>query len=206
MGRTLHYKIYCDPELYASARPDIDKVRKEMNYRFTWTVENLKLDATHPDEQDLWRPRDGVEPSVPAAWGFTKVGADEWNALLVFRFIEWVSRRIPRAFVTLHDEGDFVLAHHLVFLGGQALLDATRIHENGERLAAHGRRSGLDELQENVLLGLHGVLYRRVSASDYTDRNEIEQMWLKPETLANLSIDEVATRMRFPWYDLRAAA
>ena len=44
MGRTLHYKIFCDEARLDAAWPKIERMQDAMNRDFSWSCETLALE------------------------------------------------------------------------------------------------------------------------------------------------------------------
>jgi hypothetical protein len=202
MGRTLHYRLLAPQQLPAEIWHVIESVQNAMNERFTWTCEHLKLEPV--SEED--RRRGDHAPDLPSdapvqAYGFTKVISDEWNAVLVIRFVKWLSALLPHVKIKVSDEGDYILAGDLIFEAGEPRPDCVRIARQRDLL----RKAGLsDELKQLATAAkyavLHGLYYAEIPASDYADRKELAALKL-PDGLAGLSLGDAAERMQFPWQE-----
>jgi hypothetical protein len=48
-------------------------------------------------------------PNAQKFHGFTKTAGNEWNSLLVISYIVAISKVVPKAQITVHDEGEFLL-------------------------------------------------------------------------------------------------
>lgn len=202
MGRTLHYRVLSERQLPPEIWHVIESVQDSMNERFTCTCENIKLQPV--SEAD--RKRGDHNPNAPSdapvqAYGFTKVLADEWNAVLVVRFVQWLSALLPHSKVELHDEGDYVLCGNLIFEAGEPRPDGACIAQRCDYLKGQGYSDVLKQLAEAVQYAvLHGFFFTKYPASEYADRMELAALKL-PDGLAGLSLGDVAERMQFPWQD-----
>jgi hypothetical protein len=201
MGRTLHYAIYDDPKNYREAEREIRIAQELLIYRFTWTCEwpSLWLLDEHErlrrEDESVLKPR----KPIPLAEGFTKVRDDEWNAVLIARFVIWLSRRIPTARITLHDEGDYLAPGYQILRAGASELDHDRLAEQAEYLAEHKLNEYLRKQEEEIEAFKRGEAHRSIPAREYADHREIRALGFAPEVLARMTLDEVADAIAFPW-------
>lgn len=201
MGRTLHYAIYDDPKNYREAAREIRIAEELLIYRYTWTCEHPRVDQLDGDER-LRRADETmvrIKPPIPIAEGLTKVAGDEWNAVLITRFIMWVSRRMPTATVTLYDEGDYLTPGYQILRGGSLELDHERLAESRAYLEKHDLRSHIQRQREEIEAFERGEAHRSISARGYADRPEIRALGFLPAMLARMTLDEVADAIAFPW-------
>ncbi|MBI5511412.1 MAG: hypothetical protein HY903_21855 [Deltaproteobacteria bacterium] len=200
MGRTLHYDIYDDRKNYREAEREIRIAQELLIYRFTWTCEWPSL--RHLDEHERRQREDESLfkfRHAPIASGFTKVADDEWNAVLITRYVTWLSRRLPTATVTLHDEGDYLTPGYQIRCGGAAELDRDSLAEREKYLVEHNRWHRLNEQGEAIEAFERGETHCAVPADEYADRREIVALGLTLEVLARMTLDEVADAIAFPW-------
>lgn len=201
MGRTLHYKVYDEPKNYREAEREIRIARELLIDRFTWTCEWPSL--RHLDEGDRLRRADETvlkqKPPVPIAEGFTKVADDEWNAVLITRYVTWLSRRLPTATVTLRDEGDYLSPGRQILRRGKPELDYDELLDRAQRFVDAGQHEALRVLREKVEAFKRGEIHRSIPAREYADRREIQALGFTPETLARMTLDEDADAVAFPW-------
>jgi len=201
MGRTVHYKIHCKEEEIERAWPEIEHVQSMMNERFTWTCERLSLRPT--DDEDRRAIFDSYYLAehriTPTAWGFTKVASDDWNAALVFRFFAWVSSRIPRARITVNDEGPYVPVGYLAISGGRWAIDMEDLQRNRDYLVESELWKYAAEQVEAVARFMNGQVFAPIPVIDYADRQEIRALGLPNAELARMTLDQVANLIRFPW-------
>jgi hypothetical protein len=190
MGRTLHYAIYDDPKNYLAARAEIRVALELLIYRFTWTCEPPSLHRLDESERLEWST-DHQGREAPIADCYIKVAGDEWNAVLITRFVAWLSRRLPTAAVTLRDEGDYLTPGYQVFRAGVPGLDDDRLAEHATYLV----ESGLDDCLRIQESQPHGS----IAAGEYAGRREIRALGLPSEVLARMTLDEVADAIAFPW-------
>ncbi len=203
MGRTLHYTIFGDLEegpVPEATRQRIIEAQRDMNDSLSWTVEGLALEL---DEHcALTYPQEVPRPwAARLGWGFTKVGGDEWNAALVVRFLAWVSTQLPsKAFVRLYDEGDYVIPEHVLIHHGQFSLDEASIVRRRQYLSKNVSEY-LPEFDEKITEGRNGHWFRNVSALDYLTRREIAKVrtGMRSEAFHELTLEDVADRIAFPW-------
>ena len=201
MGRCLTYEIFGNLEegpIPHKIRRRIQLAADMLTYSFTWTSESLMIDygeypaityATVPPEP--WQSLLGH--------GVTKVGTDEWNALLITRFLRWVSTQIPTRTVRLIDEGDYILASFVVSRDGDISVDSGMVKRQYERYVNNGRSDLVPKLEEAALQACHGEFFRAVPAADYAGLVEIERLGLALEDLAKLTLDDVADKLTYPW-------
>jgi hypothetical protein len=198
MGRTVDYHIYSDLErdqIPVPARRRILRTQNQMNHRFSWRAERIWLEfLEHPNSATTSaRPRLGG--------GFTKVYEDEWNVVLVVRFLQWVSEQLPKTcFICLSDEGDYIIPGSLLIRGGKHSLDQTAIDEARQRLIATGDER-LAEFDKEVAALRQGSLFKHVLALDYQEYSEISKLRqeMKTEQFDGLTLEDAADRIVFPW-------
>lgn len=201
MGRTLHYQLLAYQPLPPEIWRVIESVQSAMNERFSWTGETLKLEPVGEEERQRGDFAPDLSSDAPVqAYGFTRVYDDEWNAVLVIRFVKWLSALLPQTTIRVHDEGDYVLCGHLIFEAGEERPDCVRIARQCDYLKSQGLSDSLKRLgsavQNAVLLGLY---YAKFPASDYADRKELVAL-TQPDNLAGLSLGDAAELMQFPWH------
>ncbi|MDB4931670.1 MAG: hypothetical protein JWM10_4154 [Myxococcaceae bacterium] len=201
MGRTLHYAIYDNAQNYWEARRDIRIAQELLIYRFSWTAEWPSLRIL--DETDRLQCSDDSRfksrHPLPVADGFTKVCFDDWNAAIIARFVTWVSRRLPHARVTLHDEGDYLSADYHVLRAGVTDLDHDVLTQEARYLTENEHWDRLGILEGAIKAFRRGEIHRPIPAREYGDCREIQALGLPPEALARMTLDEVADAIAFPW-------
>jgi hypothetical protein len=205
MGRTIHYDVFGDLEdgpVPEQTRQRIMDVQRIMNHDFTWTCENLSLELFEHCQITY-----GVDPPIPWAarlgWGFTKVAADEWNAALVVRFIRWVSTQLPdRAFIRLHDEGNYVIPGFVIVNRGDFDLDTVSIDRHRAYLRAHAREY-LPRMDECEAEARRGHWLRPVPVLEYYDRHRRDlhraMTVLSGDEFFDVTLEEAARETIFPW-------
>ena len=201
MGRTLHYKIFDTDRHYWDARKEIRIAQELLIYRFTWTCEWPSLEFLDEGER-LRRQDDSVRrprPPAPIADGFTKVARDDWNAVLITRFMTWISRRLPEATVMLYDEGDYLIADYHALRNGVAALDEDGLERQRQHLVEHHLDEYLARQRDAIEQFKRGVIHQPVPAQEYADRPEIKALGLTADVLGKMTLDEVADRVAFPW-------
>jgi hypothetical protein len=198
MGRTLHYAIYDDPRNYREAEREIRIAQSLLIYRFTWTCEWPALHSLDENER-LDMEADSEGGPAPIADDYTKVGDDEWNALLVTRFATWLSRRLPTATVTLRDEGDYLTPGYQILRAGVPELDRERLAKHAKYLGEWKLGDCLQIQGEQIEAFKRGEIHRSIPAREYADRREIRALGFTPEVLARMTLDEVADAVAFPW-------
>lgn len=201
MGRTLHYAIYDDPQNYRSAEREIRIAQELLIYRFTWTCEWTSLwrldeyERLQREDESVLKPR----KPIPITDGFTKVRDDEWNALLITRFVIWLSRRRPTATITLSDEGNYLTPGYQILRAGVPELGLGRLAEQAEYLTERKLGEYLHSQEEEIVAFKRGETHRSIAAEAYADRHEIRALGLSPEVLARMTLGEVADAIAFPW-------
>jgi len=201
MGRTLHYTICDTRKNYREAEREIRIAEELLIYRFTWTCEWPAFalldegERLRREDESVLKPR----KPIPIAEGFTKVRDDEWNAVLITRFVTWVSRRLPAATVTLCDEGDYLTPGYQILRAGTPELDHDRLAEREQHLVKHNLREYLRRQEGEIEAFKRGETHRSIPAREYEDRREIQALGLAPEVLARMTLDEVADAIAFPW-------
>jgi hypothetical protein len=198
MGRTLHYKVFCDKAKLDAAWPEIRHMQDAMNRDFSWSCETLALEPLRETLPVIRASIVRADRPAPTAWGFTKVRENEWNAMLVFCFCQWLSERIPEAGVKLYDEGDLVLGGHVEFRGGAVTIDAPDV-PRGRWPRSGGAPDGTVQYRSYLGESLRHVFLHHVPAIEYAEVAEIKALGLSTEELAHLGVHEVALRVRFPW-------
>ena len=202
MGRTLHFRILADKPLPSATWHAIERIERAMSQRFTWTCESLKLEPVDDEdrEQGLFLP-DLLQEQPLQANGITKVRDDEWNAVLVLRYVQWLSRLVPEARVKVTDEGDYVLCGDLIFEAGEGRPDSVRIVRQCAFLDSQGLRDELRTLaQAAAHAHQHRVYYANVPANDYADRTEIASL-KDTRDLSRITLNDAADCLPFPWQD-----
>jgi hypothetical protein len=201
MGRCLTYQVFGNPKegpIPHMVRRRIQLAADMLTYHFTWTSESLYI---HFGEY----PAITYAAEPPNPWqamlgeGGTKVGDDEWNALLITRYMRWVSTQIPTRTVRLSDEGDYIVASYAIFRDGDISLDSGCIKRQCQYLQDSGQSELVPKVEEAVLKACRGEFFRTVPAADYVDCKEIADLGLTPDDLAKLTLEDVADRMTFPW-------
>jgi len=210
MGRTIHYEIFGDLEegpVPEDSRTRIIETQHAINSELTWTCESLALEVdtvcalTYESEPPRpWAPRMG--------WGFTKVGSDDWNAALVVRFLLWVSTQLPtKAFVRLHDEGDYVIPKYVIFRHGMIHLDNASVARKRTYLRTKAPEY-LEKFDASIVDGCAGRWFRSVSILDYQDRPEIQKIRSRVGSTRfhEMTIDDAVDQIVFPWARARVIA
>lgn len=203
MGRTLHYSLFASSfgadQLRLAERRDIELAERMLQNRFSWSCEDLSLtlsdhmEITYADSlvRTLGAPRLGS--------GMTKVADDEWNALLIVRFVRWVSLRLPTVTVRIHDEGDFIHGGYLIYQAGRPSLDRMNIERWRVYLQKHDLDEYVGRLDEAERLAEKGVFFAEVPAADYAEVKEIGALGIPKDELARMTLHDVAARFTFPW-------
>ncbi len=202
MGRTLCYEVIYDKPLPYETRREIRLAQLMLNTHFTWTCEELSLEFFERPETPAKSDKyfaDTRNPSPRIATGFTKVADDEWNAALVTAFMRWVSTRLPEATITLHDEGDYILAGYVLFRNGGTEVDQERVARQREYLKAQKLDKYLARYDKSADMARDGVFFNKYSAQEYASRREIAALGLTKEELAEATLDEVVNRLVLPW-------
>lgn len=148
----------------------------------------------------------GYMKDEASASGFTKILYNEWEAFLILRFLTCVSRRYPYLRIDVHDEGDFVLAGHIILEGGKPRIDEANVHE---------RRLWLNEAEPDESIGFYpkeeqyslrratkaaerGVFYADIDVSSYLDRKEFLLLGLSRKEMAQMGFQELIKLIYFP--------
>jgi hypothetical protein len=201
MGRCLTYEVFGDLEegpIPHTVRRRIQLAADMLTHHFTWTSESLRIDfGEYPAVTYSAVPPDPWQALLGD--GFTKVGSDEWNALLITRYMRWVSTQIPTRTVRLIDEGDYILGGFAVFRNGNISLDSGCIKRQCLRLQDKGRSELVPKVEEAVSKACHGEFFSVIPAAGYADRKEIADLGLATEDLAKLTLEDVADKLKFPW-------
>jgi len=168
MGRCLTYEVFGNLEegpIPLRVRRRVQLAADMLTHHFTWTSESLAIDfgdypaitysATPPDP---WQALLGD--------GVTKVGGDEWNALLITRYLRWVSTQIPVHTVRAIDEGDYIHAGFMVFRDGNISVDSGMVKRQCKRYKDNGRSDFVPKLEEAVQKACRGEFFRAVPAKD----------------------------------------
>ncbi len=198
MGRTLYYAIYDDPKNYREAEREIRLAQELLIHRFTWTCEQPSLWALDEDDRLQWETDSAGKPA-PIVDDYTKVRDDEWNAVLLTRFVTWISRRMPTATVALRDEGDYLTAGYQIIRAGVPELDHDRLAEHAKYLEECNLGDCLLIQEEQIEAFKRGKTHHSIPAREYADRREIRALGFTPEVLARMTLDEVADAIAFPW-------
>jgi hypothetical protein len=173
-----------------------------MSQRFTWTCEEPRLEPVDSDERerDAFPTDLSNEPPVQA-YGFTKVRDDEWNAVLVLRYVNWLSTLLPKAKIKVTDEGDYILCGDLIFEAGEARPDSVRIVRQYAFLHSQGLHDELKQLARAAEQArAHRVFYANVPAQNYADRKELVSLKASRD-LSRMTLDDAADWLQFPWQD-----
>ena len=198
----MHYRLLAPQPLPSEIWHVIESVQNAMNERFTWTCENLKLNPVSEEQRRQREHTPDLSTDAPVqAYGFTKVMSDEWNAVLVIRFVKWLSALLPQAKIKVSDEGNYIPCGDVIFEAGEERPDSVRI----VRQCAYLNSRGLDDEVKRLatasqLAMLKGLYYTQFPASAYADRKELSALKL-PDRLVGLSLGDAAERMRFPWQE-----
>jgi hypothetical protein len=201
MGRCLTYEVFGDLEegpIPHMVRRRIQLAADMLTYHFTWTSESLSI---HFGEY----PAITYSAVPPDPWqallgdGFTKVCNDEWNALLITRYLRWVSTQIPTRTVRVIDEGDYIIGSFAVLRNGNISLDSGCIKRQCLRLQDKGRSELVPKVEEAVMKACNGEFFSVIPATGYADRKEIAELGLATEDLAKLTLEDVADKLKFPW-------
>ena len=201
MGRCLTYEVFGNLEegpIPHKVRRRIQLATDMLTYSFTWTSESLMIDFSE-------YPAITCAAVPPEPWqallgdGVTKVGDDEWNALLITRYLRWVSTQIPTRTIRVIDEGDYIIASFAVFRDGDISVDSGMVKRQCELYRNNGCSDLIPKLEEAVLKACHGEFFRAVPATDYADYVETQRLRLAPDELARLTLDDIADKLTFPW-------
>ena len=202
MGRTLCYEVIHDKPLPYETRREIRLAQLMLNHHFKWTCEELTLEFFEQPETPAKSDKyfcDTKNPSPRIATGFTKVRDDEWNAALIVAFMRWVSTRLPEAAVSLHDEGDYLLAGYVLMRNGRLAVDENRVARQREYLKSQKLNKHLARYDWWVERARQGEFFNEYSALEYASRKEIETLGLTREDLQGATLDEVVNRLVLPW-------
>lgn len=201
MGRCLKYQVFGNLEegpIPYIVRRRIQLAADMLTHHFTWTSESLITDfGEYPAVTYSAEPPDPWQALLGE--GFTKVGNDEWNALLITRYMRWVSTQIPTRTIRVSDEGDYIIASFAVFRDGEMSLDSGCIKRQCQYLQDSGQSELVPKIEEAILKACHGEFLSAIPAADYADRKEIADLGLTTEDLAKLNLEDVADKMTFPW-------
>lgn len=192
---TIDYAVFGARRILADERSEILLCQALMNKRFTWTGSGLNLFL--PFDRHVLTSLESLLPVRGA--GRTRVFSDEWNALLVVRFLDWLSQRLPEHEVRIHDSGSFLSPSDVVLIAGRP----HRALDSGANASAaadgdDSRRptpTGASVLER--LTG--GRYYESVPASLYADVPEIAAAPISREELAVMTLDDIAELFLFPW-------
>ena len=133
MGRTLHYKILNPNDLTDKEKKAIHSITQKSNtgkFENTWTCESFWLDP------------------LKSNTGFTKVGGNEFNALLVYTALIEISR-LTNAELTLYDEGQFLYAD-VIIKNGLARIDIDKLKETWKLQKKKGNVKKREEDKELI--------------------------------------------------------
>jgi hypothetical protein len=189
MGRTIHYRIRGPRALTAYEGSALGSAMTLMNERFTWSCENLGLNFVTP----MGAREPGDDGKDIRTWGFTKVADDEWNALLVVRFLIWASATLPDHTIEADDEGQYILASSLVIRGGVPHVDLPRLR----RTRARNERAGSSTawIDRAISFGVKGELFAKLPAADHCNRvPDFRELDASREELAG-DVDALAVRL-----------
>jgi len=201
MSRTILYDIlgdYAGGPIPKETRQRIIDVQCEMNRSLTWTTEQVALDldshCVAPYVRDFPLPL-----AARLGWGSTNVENDDWNAVLIVRFLRWVSTQLsPTAFVRLRDDGNYVIPCHVQFHQGHVAIDSVAI---GNRRKTFTTEQELQEFNERVAAGRNGHWFQPVLSLGYLDRPEIAELCttMGADAFGQLTLEDVADQIVFPW-------
>ncbi len=85
---------------------------------------DLDIAAMTKSQMEAWYPK------ISSAHGFTKVYENESNAVMVYLLLIALSKKFPKATITLYDEGTALTFDHIVIQNGRTLIDYDAISEN----------------------------------------------------------------------------
>jgi hypothetical protein len=193
MGTNLSFCVYGDVPAVRAAYAEIDAVVARMNVCFTWEHGGLKLYRREPpylDESD---------PDELVVFGSAD-GGSIWNALLVVEFAAWLSRRLPDHRIGVEDKRRFyVRTLFLDFRRGVPELVSGRslVRSYGLDGLGHGDTPGVPVNADAD--ALRHAFFARPSARGFARLPEIAALGLPEETIARMTLGEVAARIVFPW-------
>jgi hypothetical protein len=113
--------------------------------------------------------------------------------------MRWVSTRLPEATVSLHDEGNYILAGYVLFRNGHLEVDRERVVRQREYLKAQKLGEILKRYDKWVAMACDGVFFNQYPALEYASRREIEALGLTREALEGATLDEIVSRLVLPW-------
>jgi len=197
--RSLKFDVFGDlshgpvpPEI----RREIANVQQRMNHDFTWTNETPTLELFEHCQITYAAPM----PRPYAArlgTGIAAVHYDQWNALLVVRFLRWVSTKLPPgSYIRLQDDGSYVILQSVRLVRGEFRLGADDI----ARLSRHPHDPRA--LERRISRATRGRWVHAVAAAIYYEgRPEIAAIAhaMEPMAFKMLSLEDVADRIVFPW-------
>lgn len=201
MGRCLTFEVFGNLDegpVPNSVRRRIQIAADMLTHHFTWTSQSLVIDFTD-------RPVISYATIPPDPWqallgdGVCEVDDDEWNALLLIRYMRWVSTQVPTRTVRVIDEGGFIIADFAVFRDGEVSLDSPLVASQTQRYRENDRWELLCKFEKGVQRACNGEFFNAYRAIDYADRKEIAGLGLTPNELAKLTLDDVADKLTFPW-------
>ncbi|MBL8679827.1 MAG: hypothetical protein JNK05_11710 [Myxococcales bacterium] len=140
---------------------------------------------------------------MPHLAGSIQTGPDEFATFVVFRFMRWISKRLPYGRVLVNDEGDFSPTWYLECVQGRFWLD--------ERSAASDDLPPFGKLLDKVCARWmmdRGSGFRyddrflKINARAYADREPIKRLALSKEDLSTMTVEDVAGLIIFPWQRL----
>lgn len=196
MDKRLTYALFGpdeDPIPYP-ARRRFQLAADMLSNHFTWTSESLVI------EFESYRPST-YAALLPDPWqallgdGDIRVDDAGWNALLVTRYLQWVSTEILNCTVRVVEEDDHVMSRFAVIYKGDISVYLT--HRLRKCSIAMGKRRM--DFMEAVARACNDDFFRAIPAVDYADRTEIAALGLEPEALAKLTLDDIADKLTFPW-------
>jgi hypothetical protein len=194
---TMRYRILDMPANYQEARKDIDLAVRLMNERFTWPYGKLSLTPSAAPQ------RDRATGLHVVARDSVLVADDRWSAILVIRFLRWVSERLPRAFVELDDESGLCPLGRVTLVAGRFGVPVPRDARKRRRL--EDRAGGPDALKR-ALAASDGDFLLDVPAWPYAVRPEVQRLGLREDDFQRMSLQELADRMPLPWKTERLGA
>lgn len=146
-----------------------------------------------------------VDERVLFGRGGFDIGDNEWHALVVARYLAWVTQYAPGLLVKAHDDGRYFLADDLLFHNGIAMLDPDRTRAE----LGGGRGNVTQAARSSALTGVafHSrPLFATVPAAPYAHEPAIRALGLSGTQLSQMTLDVVAARVVFPWDMLDADA
>lgn len=199
MGRTLWYELHLSRPLSWAEEKEIRAAVAVMNHRCTWTCEELNLRALESERRDEYvRENPGHAP--PVLWGMTKVCNDEWNALLIVRFLIWLAGRFEGARIRLHDEGSLVRCSYVTIWNGVLTPDLDAIERQRRWLEENGRAEWATKLVERQRTAPVAGILNDGPAAEFSDRREVLALGISDATMRLFRMSDLAQRLSIPWF------